>query len=166
MTIIEPRVQNVLDEFDIAAESLADPHAVETRVARAHLPPDASEALRQLRDDIASQLDRLRAGARSLVDDRVVDGLRRSLDHRLDRAERRLAAAVKRREVDVMRKLATARGSLFPYGVKQERKLAYIPFLARYGPPLVEQMLAHAAAHARQLVQRDAPAERPAISVT
>lgn len=151
-SIVEPRVQRVLDEFDIAAESLADPHAVESRIARAHLPPDSSEALHRLRADVAGQLDRLRTGSRDLVNERVVDGLRRSIEHRLDRMERRLAAAVKRRETEVMRKLATARGSLYPFGVKQERKLGYIPFLARYGPPLLEQMLAQATAHARALV--------------
>jgi bacillithiol synthase len=163
MTIIEPRVQRVLDEFDIAAESLADPHAVESRIARAHLPPDAAEALEKLRIDIGANLDRLSSGSRELIDTRVVDGLGRTLEHRLARVERRLAAAVKRREVEVMRKLGTARGSLFPFGVKQERKLGYIPFLARYGPGLLEQMLAQANVHARQLVRRDAPAERDAI---
>jgi len=67
-----------------------------------------------------------------------------------------LLAAVKRREVDVMRQLGTARGSLFPHGVQQERKLASIPFLARYGQALLDRMLADARAHARRLVS-DAP---------
>ena len=52
-----------------------------------------------------------------------------------------------------MRQLATARGSLFPHGARQERKLAYIPFLARYGPPLLERMLAEARVHTRALVE-------------
>ncbi|HEY6826950.1 MAG TPA: hypothetical protein VI259_08830, partial [Gemmatimonadaceae bacterium] len=59
-----------------------------------------------------------------------------------------------------MRRLSAARGSLFPHGVRQERKLAYIPFLARYGPALVEQMLEAARAHARAIV-----AGAPAMAV-
>ena len=68
------------------------------------------------------------------------------------RLERRLLAAVKRRETDVMHQIATARGSLYPHGTRQERKLAFVPFLARYGPALVEQMLSAAGAHARDLL--------------
>ena len=60
-----------------------------------------------------------------------------------------------------MRRLSAARGSLFPHGVRQERKLAYIPFLARYGPALVEQLLDAARAHARAVV-----AGSPAIPVS
>jgi hypothetical protein len=62
-----------------------------------------------------------------LLSDPVVEGLRRSLEHRLARTERRLVAAVKAKEAEVMRRLSAARGSLFPHGVRQERKLAYIP---------------------------------------
>ncbi len=47
-----------------------------------------------------------------------------------------------------MRDVATARGSLFPDGVRQERALGYVPFLARYGAPLLEEMRAQAALHA------------------
>jgi uncharacterized protein YllA (UPF0747 family) len=92
------------------------------------------------------------------VSDPVIDGVRKAIEHRVDRLERRLVAAVKRKETEVMRKLGTARGSLFPFGVKQERKLGYIPFLARYGPPLLDQMLEGARAHARSL--SGAPSER------
>ena len=57
-----------------------------------------------------------------------------------------------------MRQLATARGSLFPHGARQERKLAFIPFLARYGPEVLQQMLASARVHARTIV--DTPVEQ------
>jgi len=69
-------------------------------------------------------------------------------------------AAVKAKEAEVMRRISAARGALFPHGVRQERKLAYIPFLARYGPALVEQMLEAARVHARAVV-----AGAPAMSV-
>jgi hypothetical protein len=97
-------------------------------------------------------IDRLRRSSDGLVPGAVFDGLTNSIEHRLQRTERRLLAAVKRREVDVMRQLGTARGSLFPHGVRQERKLASIPFLARYGQDLLDRMLADARAHARRLV--------------
>jgi uncharacterized protein YllA (UPF0747 family) len=82
----------------------------------------------------------------------VTEGLRRSLEHRLARVERRLLSAVKRHEREIMHQLATARGSLYPHGTRQERKLAFVPFLARYGPSLIEQMRAAAGVHARSLL--------------
>lgn len=157
-TIIEPRVQRILDEFGIAADAFADPHAVEQRVARERLPSQAEQSLERLRGDVAGDVERLRAASDGLVSDTVLDGLRRAVEHRVARVERRYTAAVKRRETEVMHRLATARGSLYPYGARQERKLAFIPFLARYGPGLVEQMLAAARAHARLLVHTAAPA--------
>jgi uncharacterized protein YllA (UPF0747 family) len=166
MTIIEPRVQRILDDLDLAVDSLADPHAVETRIARTRLPSAAADALRSLRADIAGDVDRLRQSTEGLLSADVLDGLQRNLEHRASRAERRLLAAVKRRETELMRRIGTARGSLYPHGVKQERKLAYIPFLARYGAPLLAQMLANAAAHARGIVRRSTEIARESIPVS
>lgn len=151
-TIVDARTQRTLDDFHATVEELADPHAVFTRAARERVPDGAGQALNTLRADTLAGVDRLRGAANGLLSDAVIDGLRRNLEHRLARTERRLVAAVKAKEAEVMRRLSAARGSLFPHGVRQERKLAYIPFLARYGPALVSQMLEAARAHARAVV--------------
>jgi len=151
-TIIEPRIQRILDRLNLGVDDVADPHAADARVARARFSPDTADALRALRSDVRTDIDRLRRTNDGLVPARALDGLHRAIEHRLERAERRFIAAVKRAEVDVMRQLSTARGSLFPFGVRQERKLAYIPFLARYGPALLDQMLAEARVHAQAIV--------------
>lgn len=151
-TIVDARTQRTLDDFRATVEELNDPHAVYTRVARERVPGGAAQALDTLRADTLAGVDRLRGASSGLLSDPVIDGLRRSLEHRLARTERRLVAAVKVKEAEVMRRLSAARGSLFPHGVRQERKLAYIPFLARYGPALVEQMLDAARAHARAVI--------------
>ena len=151
-TIIEPRVRRVLDDFGVEPAALADPHALETRVARERLPADTVAAIAALRRDLDADLTALGQRGTGLVSEAVIDGLRRSMEHRVARLDRRFTAAAKRRETDAMRAIATARGSLFPHGVRQERKLAYAPFLARYGPALLERMLDAAHAHARVLV--------------
>ena len=160
-TIVDARTQRTLDDFQATVEQFADPHAVFTRAARERVPEGAGQALNTLRADTLAGVDRLRGATGGLLSDPVIDGLRRSLEHRLARVERRLVAAVKTKEAEVMRRLSAARGSLFPHGVRQERKLAYIPFLARYGPSLVDQMLDAARAHARAVV-----AGTPAIPVS
>jgi len=160
-TIVEPRIQRILDEFDLPVEAFANPDAVETRVAKTRVSTDASEAMTSLRDEVQKGVERLRGAGDGLLPDPVVDGLRRTLEHKLERAERRMVAATKRRETDVMRRIATARGSLYPHGVKQERKLAFIPFLARHGSPLLDQMLEAARVHARALTGAGAMRESP-----
>jgi uncharacterized protein YllA (UPF0747 family) len=151
-TIVEPRVQRILDQLGLTVEDFADPHAADGRVARAHLSPEATRALAGLRGDLRTDIEQLRRSSDDLVPNSVLDGLARAIEHRLERTERRLLAGVKRREIEAMRQLATARGSLFPHGVRQERKLSFIPFLARYGQPLLDRMLAEARAHARLLI--------------
>jgi uncharacterized protein YllA (UPF0747 family) len=151
-TIVEPRVQRTLTRFGLSVEAFADPHGVEGRVARERLSPDAAHALVLLRNNVNAGVASLAAANGGLLPTDVIEGLRRSLEHRMARVERRLLAAVKRRESEIMRQIATARGSLYPHGTRQERKLAFVPFLARYGPALIEQMLAAASTHARGLL--------------
>jgi len=82
----------------------------------------------------------------------VIDGAQRSIRHRLDRLERRIVAASKRRETDTMTQIGTARGALFPLGTRQERALNILPFMARHGSMIVDRMIAAARTHARGLV--------------
>ncbi|MDB4874140.1 MAG: hypothetical protein JWM41_586 [Gemmatimonadetes bacterium] len=152
MTIVEPRIQRLLDELGVNAEALADPNAVEGRMAREQLSPDVAGTLRTMRGHVASDVDALRTRGAGVVADPVLDGVQRSIEHRIERLERRVLAGVKRRETELMRKIATARGALYPHGAPQERKLAYVPFLARYGPELLDAMVAAAQSHARSLV--------------
>jgi bacillithiol synthase len=165
-TIIEPRVRRILDGLHVGREALADPHALEGRVARERLPAETSASLTALRRDLEANIDTLRRSAGGLVPDAVIDGLRRSVDLKLERLDRRFVAATKRRETDAMRSIATARGALYPYGVRQERKLAYAPLLARYGPSLLEQMLEAAHTHARSLAAGGPALVTPASAVT
>ncbi len=155
-TIIEPRVQRLLDALRVDPGSLADVHAVEGRLARERLSPEAAAALSALRAATGTEIANLRRVANDLLPQPVFDGAQRSIEHRLDRLERRLLASVKRRETEIMRQLSTARGALYPHGTRQERKLAFIPFLARYGTPLVDEMLDAARAHAREVIGRGA----------
>jgi bacillithiol biosynthesis cysteine-adding enzyme BshC len=156
-TIVEPRVRKCLDELGLSAEDLTDPHAVEGRIARQRVAPGVDAAIHLLRADLARALEALRTADGDLLSARALDGARRGIEHRIERLERRVLAGVKRRESALMRDIAVVRGSLYPGGIRQERRLAFVPFLAKYGPALVDDMLAAARAHARGLVG-DAPA--------
>lgn len=151
-TILEPRLQKMLNELGATAGDFADPHAVETRLARASIGEGIDGALTGMRQSIEEATQRLAAANEGLVANSVVEGLRREMGHRLARLERRFVAAAKRRETELMWRVATARGALYPHGIRQERKLAWLPFLVRGGPAVVEGMLNEARGHARALV--------------
>jgi uncharacterized protein YllA (UPF0747 family) len=148
-TLLEPRVERLLARLEVSSEELRDRHGVERRLAKAKLPGELAEALARLRQDVESDIGALELADRDgLVPAASVQGLRRSLLHRLERAERRYIAGVKRREDALMRDIATVAAALYPNGMRQERVLNWVPFLTRYGPALLDSMRAEATRHA------------------
>lgn len=152
-TLVEPRVERLLARLEVSRDELRDRHSVERRLAKTKFPADLADALKQLRQDVESNVVALeRADRDTLVPPASLQGLRRSLLHRVERAERRYIAGVKRREDALMRDIATAVAALYPNGMRQERVLNWVPFLARYGPTLMEQMRGEATRYAAALI--------------
>lgn len=164
-TVLEPRIQRILETLNVQPAELADPHALETKLARSRLSPESAGALRALRERLDGEIGKVAAASGSATPAAVFEGFRRSLEHRIARLERRVLAGVKRREHELMRAVATARGSLYPHGARQERKLSYLALLARYGQPLMDRLLEGALAHAQRIVTREASAALPAVPV-
>jgi bacillithiol biosynthesis cysteine-adding enzyme BshC len=154
-TIVEPHVRRALDRLGIDVEDLADPHAVETRLAKAALPNAIVSQLEALRAAIDEHTGALEGDgdATALVPAQVIEGTRRLLRFRLDRLERRYTAAIKRTDERTARDVALVRGALYPFGVRQERALNALPMLARLGPVLWDRMLVQARQHADALVE-------------
>ncbi len=153
-TIIEPHVERILEKLYLLPEDLRDPHDVEQRVARARLPKPVIAELAATRALLNERLDSLTEvieREKAPVSAAVTGGLRANLMRRLDRFERRLIAAAKREHADIMEEIATARGSLYPFGSPQERVLNFVPFLARYGPELQSEMLSEARRYVSEL---------------
>jgi bacillithiol synthase len=154
-TIIEPHVGKILEKLYLLPEDFREPHEVESRVARSHVPTRVLEELESTRAAMQDRLDQLSdavAQEPASVGATVTGGLRANLLRRLDRFERRLLAAAKRQNAGIMNEIATARGSLYPLGKPQERSLNFVPMLARYGPGLRDDMLREARVHAERIV--------------
>jgi bacillithiol biosynthesis cysteine-adding enzyme BshC len=154
--IIEPHIERILERRGLTPDDLADPHAAETHLATELVPAELRTALDAARVAVQRAVSRigeeLQRTEGPLVDPRVVGGADFQLSHRLDRLERRIRAALKRRNDDQLRELATARASLYPLGKPQERVLNLIPFHARHGDLLIERMRARAVEHAQSLL--------------
>jgi uncharacterized protein YllA (UPF0747 family) len=152
-TLIEPHIQHLLDQFKIAPTDLAAPDALEGNLARGAMSDATSRALTELRETIALLPDALGDEAEESGCGPAVIGAVHSLEHRVDRLERRLLAGIKRRETALMRDAATLRAALYPGGVRQERRLNAIPIFARHGLGLLVEMQDSARPHAASLVE-------------
>lgn len=156
-TILEPQVERALQRLGLAAGDLRDPHAAEGRLAREAMSARVAARLQGVRDAIDQGLGALagEAGNDGLGTPRIVEGARMGMRHRVERLERRLVAAVKRRESETMRELSAVRGALWPNGSRQERALNFLPILARQGAELFTRMRGAAAEHARTIIGVD-----------
>jgi bacillithiol synthase len=165
--IVEPHVQRILERTGLEVDHLANADATIGRLAREQLPEQVRDALAGYRaaleragDDLSAAIA---AAGNSLVSEEVLRGARNSIGHRLDRLERRIVAASKRKQEKLVSDIETARASLFPLGRPQERVLNLMPLLARHGEPLLQAMLERAREHATTLVEGAVVEERRAV---
>lgn len=165
-TIVEPRIQRILEGLGLGVDDFADPNRAESRVARQRMSPKVEAALGVLRTGLRRGLDELQSADGNVLPARALEGARRGFEHRLQRLERRVVAAIKHHESAVMRDVTTARGSLYPNGIRQERQLAFIPYLAKHGPELLEEMLVAARAHASEIVGEASTRPHPSAAAT
>jgi len=146
--IVEARVEKVLSKHGLTpADFDGQPGALETRIARAELPPDLAESLRALRDDVESRFARL-SGAVQQVDptlERTVQSARNATLAGTNEIEKKLVASLKRTQGTLVSQLARARAALMPDGKPQERVLTVASFLARYGGALLDDIDAEVA---------------------
>jgi bacillithiol synthase len=147
--VIPRDIDNALKRLKLEPEALRDPHGAEGNLARAALPLAATKALDALRVSIRGQV----AALDGLLGAATLDGARDQLLRRADRLERRLLAAMKHREAESMRDVASARAVLYPFGKPQERALNIIPLWSRHGEELIAGIRAACAAHARRLIE-------------
>lgn len=140
--LIERRVDRVLDKFNSSLEELAAPgQALERRVVRAQLPPAVPAAVARLRKAFAGEFGLLveAGGAIDPTIARSIDAARHRGVAALERAEKKLESALRRRESIEMAQIERARTAIQPDGKPQERVLGVASFLARHGPGFLEE---------------------------
>jgi bacillithiol biosynthesis cysteine-adding enzyme BshC len=153
-TVIEPAVDRMLGRLGMVIDDVRSPHLAERRIGERAMPPAIRDAMELLRRAVDERLDAVAAAqqAHALVSAEVIAGARAQLRHRVERLERRVRAAATRGEVTAMHDLMSVRAALMPQGVRQERRLNFVPLLARHGDLLLAQLKAGAALHAGTLI--------------
>jgi bacillithiol biosynthesis cysteine-adding enzyme BshC len=153
-TIVEPSVDRMLGRLGMMVEDVRVPHLAERRIGERAMDPAVRDAIAALRASVEQRVTDVGDAARAarLSSPEVIEGARHQIRHRVERLERRLRAAATRAETDAVRDLAAIRASLLPEGERQERRLNYVPFFARYGEPLLDRLRDGAARHAASLI--------------
>jgi bacillithiol biosynthesis cysteine-adding enzyme BshC len=153
-TVVEPAADRMLGRLGMMLDDVRVPHRAERRIGDRAMPAAVRDALAALQAAVDEKASAVASGAKAadLSAPEVIEGARRQLTHRVERLERRLRAAATKREVDAVRDLAAIRATLLPEGERQERRLNYLPFFARYGEPLIARLKDGAAVHAAALI--------------
>jgi len=146
--IVEARVDKILSKHGLTpADFDGQPGALETRIAKAELPPDLAESLKALRDDVEARFARLSSEVQQVDPtlERTVQSARNAALAGTHEIEKKLVASLKRTQGTRVSQLVRARAALMPDGKPQERVLTIVSFLARYGGSLLDQIDAEVA---------------------
>jgi bacillithiol biosynthesis cysteine-adding enzyme BshC len=149
--LLESHIEQLLGRLGATIDDFADPHAMESRIARQAISPTVQAAMQRLRAELEATCTVMREDSQTSDPlARSIATMRAGVERRLARLERRYAAAVKRMGSTDLRDVETVRATLYPDGHRQERVLSFIPFLARYGDAVThatrEQARLHVAA--------------------
>ena len=154
-SIVDPQTDRRLGRLGLVVDDLRDPHAAERRIGDRAIPIALRTEMDELRAEVQRRMQAMlaaNADADALIAQRVLEGARQQIFHRLDRLERRIRAAARGREQEAMADLTAVRAILMPEGHRQERRLNLVPLIARHGEALLAQLRAGAAMHAGTLV--------------
>ena len=141
LTLMEPRTTQLLERFHLSLSDLIlDPEQLATRVLRAHLPSDFETTLGQARRGV-DEIFRGVGEAIAAVDPTLKATVGQTAGHikgHLDQLERKAVQALKRREAETRQQVLRVREALMPGGRPQERVFPVLPYLAKYGPGLIQ----------------------------
>jgi bacillithiol synthase len=141
--LVEPRVDRVMEKFGIELAELLEPSgSLEARLVRSQLPREGLEALAAIRAAVEEGYGTLEKTASDIDPTlaRPIQGARHQALAGTQDVEKKLVQHLKRRQETELGQIGRARTAVLPAGKPQERVLTMAPFLARYGPALVDDL--------------------------
>lgn len=133
---IEAKVDKVLERYDLSPEDLAGPQAaLAARVAKDDLPPEVTTTLEHMRSTLEKGYATLREAAIGIdkTMEKPADNAHHQARTSLQDLEKKLVAALGRRNDTALQQLARARESLYPLNAPQERTITAASVLSRHG---------------------------------
>ena len=143
VTVVEAKVRKKLDKFGLDLERLQRPlHEIMSDMARDEVPDSVRQALGEISNAVARGSADLLEAATS-IDPTLkgpVTNARNTALSAFQAAERKIVQSVKRENEVASNQLEVAQRHLFPEGQPQERILAPLYYLVRYGSEFVESL--------------------------
>jgi bacillithiol biosynthesis cysteine-adding enzyme BshC len=142
-TLLEPKSERILARYQLGLpEVFQGPQKVREAIGARALPPD----LRARFEDAYSSIERSMVALRDSIgklDPTLIataDHARSSMQHQLDQLQMKATRAEFQRNEVIARHAETLSNALFPNKALQERELAGISFVARYGTQLLADL--------------------------
>ena len=143
LTLAEPRFLQLLERFHLTLPDLTlEPEQLSSRILRTLLPPDVEAKLAKAREEVSETFQGV-GEAVAAVDPTLRATVGQTAGHirgHLDQLERKTVQALKRREADTRQQVLRLCQALMPGGRPQERVFPALPYLAKYGPALLETL--------------------------
>lgn len=145
VTLLDSAGARFLGRYDIPFESLqADDEAALNRLLEAQLPSSVEQALQDASRAVNLAMEDLIAAVPAV--DPTLEGAARStlgrMQHELQSLHAKTLQAAKKRDETLRRQFKRTRAQAFPDGHAQERTIGHVYFLNRYGPVLVDRLVA------------------------
>ena len=143
-TLLDSGAARFLAKYSLPIEDLQpqDESAL-NRLLQSQLPATVEQSLRDAASQIQQSMTRV-ADALPSLDPTLAGAAKTTLgkmEHELRALQSKVIHAAKRRDETLRRQFMRAQAQAFPHGHPQERTLAVIYFLTKYGPGLVDRLL-------------------------
>jgi bacillithiol synthase len=157
-TIVEPKAQRMLEKFGMSVpDAFAGPEALRRELAARSLPGDLQAAFDSAKQSIEQNFSAIKQKL-SKLDPTLVDAAETAgskMQYQLERLYTQAARAEAQKSELVTRKAELLSHSLYPDKGLQERGIAGIYFVARYGRELLAQLhdAIHTDCHDHQILE-------------
>jgi bacillithiol synthase len=145
-TLLEAKAERILTRHQLTLpEVFQGPDKVREVIAARSLPPDLqarfSKAYASVEQSMAALRESIGKLDSTLID--TAESTRSSMSHQIDRLRARVARAEQQRNEVITRHADALSHALFPNNVLQEREVAGVSFVARYGTELLANLYQH-----------------------
>jgi bacillithiol synthase len=142
-TLVEPKPERILTRYQLGlTDVLLGPEKVREAIAARSLSPDLQsrfeEAYASVERSMAAVRDAIGKLDSTLLD--TAESAKSSMVHQIDRLRARVARAEQQRNEVITRHADALSNTLFPHKALQEREVAGVSFVARYGPGLLANL--------------------------
>jgi bacillithiol synthase len=145
-TLLEAKAERILTRYQLSLpEVFHGPEKVREVIAARSLPSDLqarfSEAYASVEQSMAALRESIGRLDSTLID--TAESTRTGMSHQIDRLRARVARAEQQRNEVITRHADALSHALFPNKVLQEREVAGVSFVARYGLELLANLYEH-----------------------